>query len=85
MIIEIQWKGEWKNTKTWKAKGKAMDTNTGSGISGPGYQSQPNNLETHLVGPSIKDILKKDPFSYAPPPCPQVSAFDQTPLTDVRI
>jgi len=22
-------KSEWKNTETWKAKGKAMDTNTG--------------------------------------------------------
>ena len=38
---EIQWqvkKSEWKNTKIWKAKGKAMDTNTGER---PGYQSVP--------------------------------------------
>ena len=40
---EIQWKGD---TEIWKAKGKAIDTNTGSS---PGYQSQPNSLETHLV------------------------------------
>jgi len=29
------------NTEIWKAKGKAMDTNTSSS---PGYQSQPNSL-----------------------------------------
>jgi len=39
-------KSEWKNTKIWKAKGKAVDTNTRGS---PGYQSQPNSLETHLV------------------------------------
>ena len=47
--IKIQWqvkKREWKNTKIWKAKEKIMDTNTGVS---PGYQSQPNSLETHLV------------------------------------
>ena len=45
---EIQWqmKNEWKNTAIWKAKGKAMDANTDDS---PGYQSQPNSLETHLV------------------------------------
>src|SRR6218665_2015853 len=44
---DIQWqmKSEWKNTEMWKAKGKAMDTNMGGS---PGYQSQPNSLETHL-------------------------------------
>ena len=36
-----------ENTEVWKAKReKAMDTNTGGS---PGYQSQPNSLETHLV------------------------------------
>ena len=42
---EIQWqvkKSEWKNTKIWKAKRMAMDTNTGGS---PGYQSEPNSLE----------------------------------------
>ena len=37
---EIQWqmkKSGWNNTEIWKAKGKAMDTNTGES---PGYQSQ---------------------------------------------
>ena len=46
---EIQWqvkKSEWKNTEIWRAKGKAMDANTGGS---PEYQSQPNSLETHLV------------------------------------
>ena len=45
---DIQWqmKSEWKNTEMWKAKGKAMDTYMGGS---PGYQSQPNSLETHLV------------------------------------
>ena len=33
-------------TEIWKAKGKAMDTNTGEG---PGYHSQSHSLETHLV------------------------------------
>ena len=40
---------EWKeNTEIWKAKGRAMDTNTGES---PGYQSHgsPYSLETHLV------------------------------------
>ena len=35
-----------EKTKIWKAKGKAMDTNMGGS---PGYQSQPNCLETRLV------------------------------------
>jgi len=42
-------KSEWKNTKIWKAKGKAMDTNTGKS---PGYQSQsqlPGNLPSEEV------------------------------------
>ena len=45
---EIQWqvKSEWKNTKMWRAKGKAMNTNTGGS---PGYQNQSNSLEIHLV------------------------------------
>jgi len=37
---EIQWqvkKSEWKNTEIWKAKERAMDTNTGESL---GYQSQ---------------------------------------------
>ena len=34
-------KSEWKNTEIWKAKGKAMGTNTGGT---PGYQSQPISL-----------------------------------------
>jgi len=34
-------KSKWKNTEIWKAKDKAMDTNTRC--------SQPNSLETHLV------------------------------------
>jgi len=45
----MQWqeeKSEWKNTEIGKAKGKAMDTNTGES---PGYQSQSYSLETHLV------------------------------------
>jgi len=39
---------EWmeKDTEIWKAKEKAMDTNTSCS---PGYQSQPNSLETRLV------------------------------------
>jgi len=35
---ENQWqvkKSEWKNTEIWKAKGKAMDTNTGERIPEP--------------------------------------------------
>src|SRR6218665_3709613 len=63
---EIQWqvkKSEWKNSKIWKPKGKAMDTNTGSS---PGYQSQPNSLEQGFptCGPRAKSglpILKKWP------------------------
>jgi len=45
---EIQWqvKIEFKKHETWKAKGKAMDKNMGES---PGYQSQPNSLETHLM------------------------------------
>jgi len=43
-------KSEWINTEIWKVKGKtkgkAMDINTSGS---PGYQSQPNSLETHLV------------------------------------
>jgi len=36
-----------ENTEIWKAKGKAMDTNT---VESPGYQSQSyNTRETHLV------------------------------------
>jgi len=36
-----------ENIEIWKAKGKAIDTNT---CGGPGYQSQPNSLETYLLG-----------------------------------
>ena len=46
---EIQWqvkKSGWNNTEIRKAKGKAMDTNTGESL---GYQSQPNSLETYQV------------------------------------
>ena len=39
-------KSEWKNTEIWKAKGKAMDTNTGGS---PGYQSPLNSIDTHVV------------------------------------
>src|SRR6218665_333182 len=34
-----------------------MDTNTGSS---PGYQSQPNSLETHLVGSTKRHTISKE-------------------------
>ena len=45
--IEIQWqiRANGKH-QVWKAKGRAMDTNTGES---PGHQSQSNSWETHLV------------------------------------
>src|SRR6218665_2368602 len=45
--IEIQWqiRADGKH-QVWKAKGGAMDTNTGES---PGHQSQSQQLGTHLV------------------------------------
>jgi len=52
-----------KNTEIWKAKGKAMDTNTGGS---PGYQSQSNSLKTHLVRKwrDIGHLWALSPWSY---------------------
>ena len=47
---ETQWqvkKSELKNTEIWKAKRKAMDTNTGESLQDTRVSS--NSLETYLV------------------------------------